>query len=88
MQEGCVRHQTVIEVPQDILDSARLTIPELKIEVAVHLYEQGRLSVGRARELASISLGEFRHLLASRRISPHYDETDWDEDVATLRKIG
>ncbi|MSP13047.1 MAG: UPF0175 family protein [Chloroflexi bacterium] len=83
-----MRHQAVIEVPQDILDSARLTVPELKIEVAVHLYAQGRLSVGKARELAGMSLWEFRHLLASRRISPHYDESDLDEDVATLRKLG
>jgi predicted HTH domain antitoxin len=58
------------------------------VEIAVHLYEQGRLSVGKARELADMTLWEFRQLLASRRISPHYDETDLDEDVATLGKLG
>ena len=50
----------VLEVPQDILDSARLTISELQVELAVHLYSQGRLSVGKARELAEMSLWEFR----------------------------
>ncbi len=78
----------MIEVPQDILDSARLTVPELKIEMAVYLYSQGRLSIGKARELANMSLWEFRQLLASRRISPHYDETDLQEDVSTLRDMG
>lgn len=39
-----------------------------------------------ARELAGMSLWEFRQLLASRRISPHYDETDLQEDIATLRE--
>jgi predicted HTH domain antitoxin len=78
----------VVEVDQDILDSARLTTSELKVEMAVHLYEQGRLSVGKARELADMTLWEFRQLLASRRIPPHYDETDLDEDVATLRELG
>jgi predicted HTH domain antitoxin len=29
---------------------------------------------------------EFRQLLASRRIPPHYDVADLDEDVATLRE--
>jgi predicted HTH domain antitoxin len=77
----------VVEVEQDILDSARLTTSELKVEMAVHLYEQGRLSVGKARELADMTLWEFRQLLASRRIPPHYDETDLDEDVATLREL-
>jgi predicted HTH domain antitoxin len=78
----------VLQVPQDILDSARLTISELKVEMATYLYAQGRLSIGKARELANMSLWEFRQLLASRRISPHYDESDLDEDIATLREMG
>jgi predicted HTH domain antitoxin len=78
----------VLQVPQDILDSARLTISELKVEMAVYLYSQGRLSIGKARELADMSLWEFRQLLASRRIPPHYDAGDLDEDVATLREMG
>jgi predicted HTH domain antitoxin len=35
-----------------------------------------------------MTLWEFRQLLALRRISPHYDETDLDEDVATLGELG
>ncbi|MBN1139202.1 MAG: UPF0175 family protein [Anaerolineae bacterium] len=78
----------VLQVPQDVLDSARLTLPQLRVEMAVHLYSQGRLSVGKARELAGMSLWEFRQLLASRRISPHYDERDLDHDLTTLREMG
>jgi predicted HTH domain antitoxin len=78
----------LLEVSQDILDSARLTPDELKLEMAVHLYAQGRLSVGKARELAGLTLWEFRQLLASRRIPPHYDEADLEEDEGTLRELG
>jgi len=78
----------LLEVPQDILDSARMTLSELRVEIAVYLYSQERLSIGKARELAGMSLWEFRQLLASRRISPHYDETDLDQDLATLRELG
>jgi predicted HTH domain antitoxin len=77
-----------VQVPRDILDSARLTVPELKVEMAVLLYSQGRLSIGKARELADMSLWEFRQLLASRRISPHYDVADLEDDVATLKQMG
>lgn len=77
-----------IQVPQDILDSARLTVPELKMEMAVYLYSQGRLSIGKARELADMSLWEFRQLLASRRIPPHFDAADLEEDVTTLKQMG
>ena len=83
-----MENANVLEVPQDILDSARLTISELQVEVAVYLYSQRRLSVGKARELAGLSLWEFRQLLASRHISPHYDEIDLDQDVATLQEMG
>lgn len=79
---------SVLELPQDILDSARLTIPELRVEMAVHLYSQGRLSVGKARELAGMPLWEFRQVLASRRVAAHYGIEDLDEDLATLRKLG
>ena len=77
-----------LEVPQDVLESARLSAADLKTELAVALYAQQRLSIGKARELASMSLWEFRQLLASRRIAPHYDEDDLAEDVKTLSELG
>ena len=80
--------QKCLEIPQDVLDSARLTLGELKVELAISLYAQGRLSVGKARELADKSLWEFRQLLALRRISPHYDGAAFEDDLAALREVG
>ncbi len=79
---------TTLTIPQDILESARLSVDELKQELAVSLYAQGRLSIGKARELAGMSLWTFRQLLASRHVSPHYDTHDLEEDLATLRELG
>ena len=56
-----------LELPQDILDATRLTPQELKVELALTLYAQNRLALGKARELAGLSLWEFRQLLAARR---------------------
>lgn len=78
----------VLEIPQDILDSTRLTLRELKVELAVTLYAQGKLSIGKARELAEKSLWEFRQILASRQVSPHYDVDDLEEDISSLRDLG
>ncbi len=78
---------STIEVPQEILDSARITVPELKLELALWLYSQRRLSVGKARQLAGLSLWQFRQLLASRRIPPHYDQRDLEQDLETLNTI-
>ena len=75
------------EIPQDILDSARLTAPEVKLELAIWLYAQGRLSIGKGRELAGMSLWEFRQVLAVRHIAAHYDKEDLSEDLATVKKL-
>ena len=78
----------VLEIPGDVLDSARMTVEEAKLELAISLYAQRRLSLGKARELAGLSLWEFRQILASRRIPPQYDVADLDQDVETLRRLG
>ena len=64
-----------------------MSLDELKLELALHLYAQGRLSSGKARELAGLSLWQFRQMLAVRRIEPHYDEAALNEDVATLQEL-
>jgi len=76
-----------IQISQDILDSARMSASEIKQELAIQLYAQSRLSIGKARELADMSLWQFRHLLASRQIPVHYDVADLDDEVATLQKL-
>lgn len=38
--------------------------------------------------MAGLSLWQFRQLLASRDISPHYGTEDLLEDVQTLRDMG
>ncbi len=81
-------NSVTFDLPQSILDSARLTVPELKVEIAVLLYQQRRLSIGKARELAGMTLWQFRQLLASRKIGPHYGIEDYQEDMTTLRELG
>jgi predicted HTH domain antitoxin len=80
-------HAFSLEIPSDILDSARMTGPELKREIAVLLYDQGRLSFGKARELAGMSHWTFRQLLASREIPAHIEPEDLDQDLLTLREL-
>ncbi len=80
-------HSAVIEIPLHLLQAARATPDELRVELAVQLYQQRRLSIGHARELASMSHWEFRQLLASPRIAPHYDVADLDADMQTWAKL-
>lgn len=79
---------TTLEIPQDVLESAQMSINDMRVELAIALYAQRRLSLGKARELAQLSLWEFRQLLAARQIPPHYDESDFSSDIETLKKLG
>ena len=76
-----------LDIPRDILDSARLTLADLRTEIAIHLYTQRRLAAGKARELAGLSLWEFRQLLGARRIPVHLDIEDLEQDAETLGEL-
>jgi len=77
-----------IEVPRDVIHATRMTPQELKRELAVYLFQQKRLSFGKAREMAGMTVWTFQQLLGSRGISIHYDIEDYEEDLATLKELG
>lgn len=76
-----------IDIPREVLHASRMTASEIKTELAVYLYQQGKLSFGKARELAGISVWGFQQLLGSRMIPVHYDIDDYEKDLATLRDL-
>lgn len=77
-----------LEIPQVVLDAAQMNTHDLRLELALTLYAQQRLSLGKARELAGLTLWEFRQWLGLRRIEAHYDDADLQDDVNTLRELG
>jgi predicted HTH domain antitoxin len=77
-----------LEIPKSVMQSARLSIEELKVELAIHLYARRRLSFGKSCELASVSALTFRQLLGAREVRAAYDPEDVDRDVENLRDLG
>jgi len=78
----------IIEIPREILHVTRMTPEELRRELAVSLFQQGKLSFGKARELAGMTVWAFQQLLGSREIPVHYGVEDYEEDLTTLRELG
>ena len=76
-----------IEISKDILHATRMTPAELRLELAITLFQQGKLSFGKAREMADMDAWTFQQLLGGRGISPHYDLPEYEEDVTTLHEI-
>ncbi len=77
-----------LEIPQDVLDAARMNAQDVRRELALALYAQRRLSLGKARELAGLSLWEFRQWLGLRRIEAHCNADDLRDDLDALRALG
>lgn len=75
-----------IEIADDVYDALRLPEGEregaLKTLLAVSLYREGVLSVGKARELACLTEWEFQRLLGERGVLRHYTREELDEDLA------
>lgn len=70
-----------IEIPREVVHVARMTPDELRCELAVYLFQQGKLSFGKAREVAGMTAWAFQQLLGSRSIPVHYGIEDYEQDL-------
>lgn len=63
-------------------------LPKLvKVYLAIELYREGIVSLGKAAEIAGVSKWEMMEILASKGIPLQYSEEDLREDVKTLERL-
>ena len=63
------------------------TVSTIKEIVALHLYKNGTISLGKAGEIMGLSKQEMLHLLNIRRIPINYDVDDLESDLETLDRV-
>ena len=75
-----------LQIPDEVSQAMRLPPAELagrlRLELAVSLYAQHILSLGKAAELAELPRWQFNAVLAERRVAMHYTEAELAEDLA------
>jgi predicted HTH domain antitoxin len=78
-----------LDLPNNIHEALHVTPAEaearLKLELAVALYAQKALSLGKAAEIAGLGVLDFNDVLAERQIPMHYGEKEFAEDMAYAR---
>jgi predicted HTH domain antitoxin len=77
-----------LTIPEELLDFAQMSAEELRVEIAVLLFERDRLTLEQAARFAEMPRLRFQHLLASRKIPLHYTSVDLEQDLQTLRDLG
>jgi predicted HTH domain antitoxin len=86
-QSYSLRTMSVL-IPDDILQATKMTEEELRLEIAIMLYKQEKISSGKVRAWTGLTVIEFQHELAKRGLSINYDVEDFQSDIKTLRLIG
>lgn len=82
-----IKYSMDLVIKEEVLNQALISAEELVLEIAVHLYDTERLSLGQARKLTNLDLISFQKELAKRDISIKYDFNDLQTDLANLAKI-
>lgn len=78
-----------IVISDAILYASQLTPSEFRQEIALHLFQTGRLTLGYASQLAQMQPSDFRQLLKQRKIPLYsYDVEDFELDLKNLRELG
>lgn len=84
--------KTTVDLPSDFSLNVKVSEAEMsdfiKKTLAVELYREGKLSLGKATELAGFtSKWEMITFLDSKGVALRYSVEDVDEDLETLEKL-
>lgn len=74
-------------ITAETLRKAKMTAEELLIEMAVHLYDAGRLTMGQARTLSQLDQLTFQKELAKRDLYIRYEVEDLETDLENLKTL-
>jgi predicted HTH domain antitoxin len=85
--------QTVrAEIPTELVMAAGLDAQNLSVEaarlLALELYREGKVSLGRAAELCHTPLEQFMEFAGRHEVPLHYGADDLEEDRRTLHRLG
>ena len=76
-----------IEIPDSILQKSGLRENDILLQLAILLFEQEKLTLAEASELARLHQIQFQKELAKRKIPIHYGKEELKADMQTLSKM-
>lgn len=75
-------------IPDEIVQASGLSERDLFQVLVLMLYQQEKISLGRASRMLCLTNLEFQALLTEQNLYIHYDVEDLHEDVENLKGLG
>lgn len=72
-------------IPDDFLQTANIYEADLKLEIAILLFQQEKITLGTASQFADMNQLEFQRVLGSLKIQIHYGVEEFRQDLGTLK---
>ncbi len=80
-----------VDFPRDLINIFKIREKEfphkIRETLSVELYREGLISIGKASEIANVSIWEMQEILAQRKIPLNYYSEDLEADIKTLKKV-
>lgn len=78
----------ILDIPDEITQDPSFSRASWLREIAIALFEQERVTLGGASQIADMHLMEFQKYVGDRGGYIHYDVQEFDEDIKNLRDRG
>lgn len=75
-------------IPDEFLQTAHISEVDLKLEIALLLFQQEKITLATASQFVGMSQLGFQRILGSRRIPIHYGVEDLPQDLITPEANG
>ena len=84
--------QTIsVDLPGDLINIFKIRerdFPSVVREtLSIELYREGLISIGKAAEIAGVSIWEMQEILTKRKVPINYYPEDLEKDIRTLKKV-
>jgi predicted HTH domain antitoxin len=76
-----------ITVPDETISGLDIAEDDLRRELAIALFQQEKLTLAQASQMAGVNRIQFQHTLAARGIPVHFTPDDWQDELQSLDRL-
>lgn len=76
-----------VEISDEIIATSRLTLEEVRLALAIWLFQEKQVSLGKCAKVAGMHKMLFQKELAKRKIPIHYTEEDFERDLKSAKLV-